>query len=138
MNKDIKINKLEFHHVGLLVDSIEASVLHYIELFGKQNISEITRIDSQKVNVCFVKVAPDSFIELVEPTDESSPVFKLLKKKIGYYHIAYKVNDIIAVVDELETLNYKPMSFFNSEAFGDKKCVFLFSPETHLIELIER
>lgn len=129
---------LEFHHVGLIVESIETSKLHYSALFGTENISNVFKIDSQKVNVCFVKVGPSSFIELVEPIGEESQVFKLLKKRISYYHVAYKVNQIEEAVVRLESMDYKAMDFFNSEAFEGKRCIFLFTPEAHLIELIER
>jgi len=128
---------LEFHHVGLVVESIESSILHYSALFGTENISNIYRIESQLVNVCFVKVGPNSFIELVEPIGEDSQVFKLLKKRVSYYHVAYKVNQITEAVARLEALDYKAMTYFNSEAFDGKRCIFLFSPEAHLIELIE-
>jgi hypothetical protein len=129
---------LEFHHIGLVVENMDSSILHYAALFGKENISGVIKIDSQKVNVCFVKMATGSYIELVEPSDEESPVYKLLKKRTSYYHIGYKVTDIQHAVTNLELLNYKPMSFFNSEAFEGKRCIFLFSPEAHLIELIEK
>lgn len=137
MIQEHEIAILEFHHIGLLVDNIENSILHYSLLFGKENISNVIRINTQKVNVCFVKAGPGSYIELVEPLGEGSPVYKLLKKRISYYHIGYKVNDIISAVSKLESLNYKPMTYFNSEAFKNKRCIFLFSPEAHLIELIE-
>ena len=45
------IKTLEFHHIGLLVDNIQNSVEHYSMLFGKENISSIIPINSQKVNV---------------------------------------------------------------------------------------
>ncbi len=128
---------LEFHHVGVVVESIQTSAEHYAALFGKESISAIIHIDSQKVNVCFVKMGPDSFIELVEPVGEDSQVYKLLKKRVTYYHIGYKVNDIELAVSKMEAMNYKPMDYFNSEAFEGKRCIFLFSPEAHLIELIE-
>ncbi len=65
MIQDLQNETLEFHHIGLLVDNIENSILHYSILFGKENISNVIRIDTQKVNVCFVKVGPGSYIELV-------------------------------------------------------------------------
>lgn len=129
---------LEFHHVGLLVDRMELSIQNYSELFGKENISDVIQIDSQKVNVCFVKVATGSYIELVEPLGEDSHVYKLLKKRISYYHMGYKVNDITGAVAVLEALNYKAMTYFDSNAFEGKRCIFLFSPQAHLIELIEK
>ena len=74
---------------------------------------------------------------MVEPIGEDSPVYNLLKKNTSYYHIGYKVKDIVATILKLETMNYKTMEIFYSEAFNGKRCVFLFTPEAHLIELIE-
>lgn len=129
---------LEFHHVGLLVKNINKTVEHYSLVYGAESISGITMIHSEKVNVCFVKIGSDSFIELVEPLNEESNVYQLIQKGIKYYHIGYKVEDIYDEVQRLEALNYKSLYFFNSEAFGGKKCIFLISPEAHLIELIEK
>ena len=129
---------LRFHHVGLLVDDIETSANHYKAIFGADNISPISFVASQKVNVCFVKNGTDSYIELVQPADDTSVVSKLLKKRLSYYHVAYKVANIYEAITKLEQLNYKAMELFNSEAFDGKLCVFLFTPEAHLIELIEK
>jgi len=135
--EEVGLNILSFHHVGLLVESIENSVQQYSDLFGKANISGIINIESQRVKVCFVKISDTDFIELVEPTDQGSVVYNLLKKRVNYYHIGYKVADISSAVNKLEQLNYKPLEFFNSEAFEGKKCIFLFTPDAYLIELIE-
>ncbi len=129
---------LSFHHIGLLVKDINVSIQHYSELFGTENISKLYRIDSQKVNVCFVTIGDGSYIELVEPLGELSPVYNLLKKRTSYYHMGYKVENIEISISKLEAMNYKTMEIFDSEAFDGKRCVFLFSPEAHLIELIEK
>jgi methylmalonyl-CoA/ethylmalonyl-CoA epimerase len=131
-------NRLQFHHVGTLVDNMDDAIKHYSELFGHENISPVIVIGSQNVNVCFVKMADESFIELVESCSDESVVARLLKKRVTYYHIGYKVDNITATVSELERLDYRPMEYFYSEAFEGKRCIFLFSPDTHLIELIER
>ncbi|MFH1119577.1 MAG: VOC family protein [Bacteroidota bacterium] len=131
-------NKLCFHHVGVLVDDIGNAVKHYSDLFGENSISRIIKVESQKVNVCFVRVADESFIELVEPYSEESVVSKLQKKRVTYYHIGYKVESITDAVSELEQMEYRPMEYFFSEAFEGKRCIFLFSPDAHLIELIEK
>ena len=128
---------LTFHHTGLLVDSIEDSIAHLSQVFGKENISTPVFVSSQKVKVCFVKNGTGSFIELVEPVGEESAVYKLLKKRLSYYHLAYHVKDIHAAIKRLEGLHYKALELFNSEAFNGRLCVFLFTPEGHLIELIE-
>jgi methylmalonyl-CoA/ethylmalonyl-CoA epimerase len=128
---------LNYHHIGLLVENIEESIAHYTAIFGKENISDVFNVTSQKVKVCFVKISDNNYIELVEPINEDSVVYKLLKKRTSYYHIAYKVKDIYDMVNRLEKLNYKTLEFFNSEACNGKPCVFLYTPEAHLIELIE-
>lgn len=131
------MNLLIFHHTGLLVKSIEESLVHYSKVFGLDNISEIYHIQSQGVKVCFIKNGTDSYLELVEPVGEDSVVHKMLKKRLSYYHIAYKVKSINIAVNELECIGYKKIKSFVSEAFNGKICVFLFTPDAHLIELIE-
>ncbi|MHC1775966.1 MAG: VOC family protein [Lentimicrobium sp.] len=131
-------HQLYFHHVGTIVENMASAIKSYSDLFGISNISDIIKVESQKVNVCFVRIADMSFIELVEPYSEESVVFKLLKKRVTYYHIGYKVDDIVATAAELEQLDYKPLEYFYSEAFEGKRCLFLFSPDAHLVELIEK
>ncbi|CAN5286195.1 VOC family protein [soil metagenome] len=128
---------LVFHHTAVLVSDIDDAILHYLPLFGKESISEKVFIATQGVNVCFIKVGEKSFIELVEPVDENSVVFKLKKKGNSYYHVGYISNSIEADVEMMVTLNYKQLEYFNSEGFQHKRCIFLFSPDGHLIELIE-
>lgn len=130
--------KLTFHHIGIAVNSIEEAVENYKNLFGAESISAVYPITSQLVNVCFVNMGNGSFIELVEATFEDSSIHRLRKKGYTYYHMAYLTPHIEQSVEELIALNYKAMEFFNSEAFAGKRCIFLFSPEAHLIELIEQ
>lgn len=131
------MSDLIFHHTGLIVDNIKDSLVHYSAVFGEECISEIYTVRSQKVKVCFVKNGKESYVELVESIDEDSPVNIMLKKKISYYHLAYKVENINNSINHLENLNYKSLGIFNSEAFNGKKCSFLYTPDGHLIELIE-
>ena len=75
---------LKFHHVGLVVKSINKSLPNYEKIFGASSISKVYHISSQNVKVCFVKVGPDSFLELVEPLKENSQINGLLKKGVTY------------------------------------------------------
>lgn len=129
---------LTFHHTGIAVDAIDETAAHYAALFGKENISEKIHIASQQVNVCFVKVGDNIYLELVEATSEESPVTRMRKKGHTYYHTAYLAADIENVVEQLVLLHYKPIDYFYSEAFGGKRCIFLFSPDAQLIEIIEK
>lgn len=126
-----------FHHTGLLVRSIKDALEHYRYLFGSCSISKTYSVSAQQVNVCFIQNGDHSFIELIEPSGENSVVHGMLKKNINYYHLAYIVEDIEASVNLLKGLHYKELDYFHSEAFGDRRCIFLFTPEAALIELIE-
>lgn len=128
---------LIFHHVGTLVDDMENAVTNYKNIFGQNCASPVIYIESQKVSVCFIRIADNSFIELVQSRSEDSKVFNLLKKRVTYYHIGYKTDDIEVAVAELEEMGFRAMEYFYSEAFEGKRCIFLFSPEAHLFELIE-
>ncbi|MRX63748.1 VOC family protein [Maribacter luteus] len=128
---------LDFHHTGVLVTDIVSSLEHFSIVFGKESISEIYEVSTQKVKVCFIKNGENSFLELVQPLGDDSVVSKLLKKRISYYHVAYKVNDIHHTIENLEKINYKSLGLFNSEAFKGNLCAFMYSPDGHLIELIE-
>jgi len=130
-------SRLLFHHVGVLVVSMHEARMQYARLFGEEHVSAVIEIDSQKVRVCFVRIGEGSFLELVESMDATSKVAGMLKRQTTYYHVGYKVDDIEKAVDEMQALNYKPGEYFFSEAFNGKRCIFLFSPQAHLIELIE-
>jgi catechol 2,3-dioxygenase-like lactoylglutathione lyase family enzyme len=130
-------SRLIFHHVGTLVDDMKESLSNYTNIFGKDSASPVYRVESQKVDVCFVKTGENSFVELVWPYSEDSKVFKLLKKRVTFYHCGYKVDDIEQAVAALEEQGFRAMEYFSSEAFEGKRCIFLFSPEAHLFELIE-
>ncbi len=129
--------ELKFHHVGLAVESIEDTLVYYRELFSEEAVSEIIGISSQKVRVCFVHLGGNQYIELVEPVAGDSAVSNLLRKRIGYYHMAYRVKDFEASISRMEELHFKALEAFSSEAFPGKSCIFLISPDGHLTELIE-
>lgn len=128
---------LTFHHTGLAVSDMDETIAVYTKIFGEQAISVKYKIVSQDVTVCFVKIGENSFLELIEPLSEQSSIHRLLKKGIAYYHNGYQTNDIEKSVNQLIQLNFKPLDYFTSEAFDNKRCIFLFSPTGHLIELIE-
>ena len=135
--KNININGIKFHHVGIIVSCIEEAIKNYSIIGGTESISETFLIDSQKVKVCFVKTSKDIYLELVEPLADNLPLNKLMKKGINYYHTGYKVYSIEQTINTLESYGYKFLTPFRSEAFNMKECVFAYSPDLILFEFIE-
>ena len=129
---------LTLHHIGTLVDNIGSSLQLYRTLFPKGNVSDKTHVVSQGVFVCFVEVAPNVYIELIEPSDEDSTVFQMKKKGISYYHLAYQTEEFENTIALLQQLNCKQITVFPSEAFENKRCSFFMSPDMHLIEIVEK
>lgn len=121
-------HKLTFHLVRTLVKDMQESLLNYTAIFVMDSASAVCRLESQKVDVCFVKTGENSFVELVWPYSEDSKVFKLLKKRVTCCHCGYKVDDTEQAVAALEEQGFRAMEYFSSEAFEGKRCIFLFSP----------
>jgi len=128
---------MKLHHIGCLVDDIEISKEMYRKVFKFSNISETIYVSSQRVYICFIEIGNDTYLELIQPEDETSPLLKYRQKNINYYHLAYLVKNIDEVVAELCSKDAILLTSFPSEGFNHRKAVFLYSPERHLIELIE-
>ena len=128
---------MKLHHIGAIVENIEEACKSYGLLHNK--IFEPTKIPiaSQGVNVCFIQIANDTLLELIEPAHENSAINRLKTKGFSFYHLGYKVGDFEKTLLDLEEKNFKHLNTFFSEAFQNKKCAFLYSPEMHLIEIIE-
>ena len=129
---------LNFHHVGLLVDNIETTMESYRGLFGSHGdeFDGPYSISSQGVRVCFLAMA-QGYLEFVEPLKGSQILDAMKKRNIRYYHVGYAVKDFDAATSMLTSRGYRHISTFESEAFQFRRCAFLFSPELHLVELIE-
>ena len=127
----------QFHHTGLLVEDLNSTIEFYKKNLGFDEISETFHISSQKVKVCFIKVGPESYLALVMPDSENKSLYQMLEKKINYYHIGYAVDDFDLALEKLSE-DCILLSTFHSEAFGGKRCAFVYNRSMELIELIEK
>jgi len=89
------------NHVGIAVRSIDAQKSFYEGALGAA-FEGLEEVPSQKVRVGFFRVG-DVRLELLEPTDPSSPVAKFLEKRgEGLHHLAFAVEDLPARIAELK------------------------------------
>jgi methylmalonyl-CoA/ethylmalonyl-CoA epimerase len=80
----------EIDHVAIAVQDLESAIAYYADTFGA-TVSHRERIDSDGVEEALLKVA-DSYIQLLTPTSDDSPVAKYLEKKgEGIHHVGYRV-----------------------------------------------
>ena len=92
-------------HLGIAVTKLDAAISEYERNFGfKLHLRE--RIESQKVELCFLKL-DNTLIELLTPTHPSSTLQKFMDKRgPGLHHICYRVTDINAELRRLSALGH--------------------------------
>ena len=77
---------------ALVVNDIDAAILWYESVFGAVVVHREV-VESDGVDEALVQVA-ESYIQLLTPTRDDSPVAKYLAKNgEGLHHIAYRVDD---------------------------------------------
>jgi lactoylglutathione lyase/methylmalonyl-CoA/ethylmalonyl-CoA epimerase len=94
-----QIKKID--HIGIAVENLDESLDFYQNLLGL-SLTGVEEISDQKVSTAFIRLM-DTNIELLTPTDDESPIRKLLDKKgKGIHHIALEVDNIETALDELK------------------------------------
>ncbi|MGB7604670.1 MAG: methylmalonyl-CoA epimerase [Lutisporaceae bacterium] len=131
------VNKVD--HIGIAVSSLEESIKFYEEVLGlKLNGTEV--VDEQKVKVAFLPIG-DTEVELLEATSPDSAIAKFIEKKgQGVQHIAFKVDDIEAALDDMRAKGIKLIDEKPRYGAGGARIAFLHPKSTNgvLIELCER
>lgn len=82
----------EIDHVAIAVNDLGAAIDYYRETFGA-TVEHREVVDSDGVEEALLAVA-ESYIQLLTPTRDDSPVAKYLERKgEGLHHIGYRVDD---------------------------------------------
>ena len=82
----------EIDHVAIAVNDLEAGIEYYRSVFGAE-VEHREVVESDGVEEALLKVA-ESYIQLLTPTRDDSPVAKYLEKKgEGIHHVGYRVAD---------------------------------------------
>ncbi len=82
----------EIDHVAIAVNDLEAALAWYGEVVGA-TVDHRERVESDGVEEALLKVA-DSYVQLLTPIRDDSPVAKYLANKgEGLHHVGYRVDD---------------------------------------------
>tara|TARA_B110000014_G_scaffold241384_1_gene210156 strand:+ start:754 stop:1155 length:402 start_codon:yes stop_codon:yes gene_type:complete len=92
---------MKLHHIGIVVENIDNSLGEITKFLDFEEIQLPTLIDSQKVNVCFLKTS-DVYIELIEPIGKDSPVKKFSDNGGGFHHLCFEVDDIRKELEKMK------------------------------------
>lgn len=132
----VKMRKIE--HIGIAVHNLENSNELFSKLFG-QAAYKTEEVASEGVKTSFFKCGPNK-IELLEATNEDSPIAKFLEKKgEGVHHIAFDVEDIYAEIKRLKLEGFTVLNETPKKGADNKLVAFLHPKTTNgvLIELCQ-
>lgn len=128
----------EIDHVAIAVNDLEAAIKYYADVFGAV-VDHREVVESDGVEEALLKVA-ESYVQLLTPTSDDSPVAKYLANKgEGLHHIGYRVKDCAAALQAVKDAGGRvideaprPGSRGTTVAFVHPKAVF-----GTLIELVQ-
>ncbi len=95
-------------HIGIAVRSIDEALGFYEKAFGAE-VMHREEVPSQNVRVAFLG-SGETTLELMEPTSEEGAVAKFLKSRgPGLHHVAFKVEDVGAKMEDLRKDGLPPL-----------------------------
>ncbi|MFK2819039.1 methylmalonyl-CoA epimerase [Flavobacteriaceae sp. LMIT009] len=128
----------KIEHLGIAVRDIDASNEVFSKLLGEPHY-KIEEVESEGVKTSFFKVG-DNKIELLEATNENSPIAKFIERKgEGIHHVAFEVDDIYKEIKRLKKEGFRVLNETPKNGADNKLIAFLHPKSTNgvLIELCQ-
>ncbi|MCU0561407.1 MAG: methylmalonyl-CoA epimerase [Desulfobacterales bacterium] len=130
---------LKIDHLGVAVNSIAAGKNFWTDVLGLRFEGAET-VAEQKVTTAFFPVG-ESEVELLESTAPDGPIAKYLEKKgEGIQHIAFRVENLEAALEELKAKGIQLIDAKPRRGAGGAKIAFIHPKAASgvLVELCER
>jgi hypothetical protein len=85
---------MKIHHLGIAIDNLDATLS--IFKLTRSDISETVYDDVQKNNLYFIFLKENNlWLELVEPVDQNSTIFKFVNKnKTSLHHLGFHTSKL--------------------------------------------
>ena len=130
------MNKIE--HIGIAVNNLQDAIETYEKLLGTVCCKQ-EEVASEGVKTAFFQVG-ESKIELLQATNDNSPIAKFITKKgEGIHHIAFDVTDINASMNELSQNGFHLLNEHPKSGADNKLVAFLHPKSSNgvLVELCQ-
>lgn len=130
------MEKLE--HIGIAVKNMDAANKLFAQLLGREHY-KVEEVASEGVRTSFFEIGGVK-IELLEATNENSPIAKFIEKRgEGIHHLAFEVKDIRKRLDEYQQQGFQAINAEPKKGADNKMICFLHPKSTQgvLIELCE-
>ena len=129
---------LKIEHLGIAVKSLDAAVPLYEQLLNTPCYKQET-VATEGVNTAFFQTGQEK-IELLEATNDDSPIAKFIAKKgEGIHHVAFEVENIEAEMKRLAALGFQLLNDVPKNGADNKLVCFLHPKSTNgvLVELCQ-
>lgn len=128
----------KIEHIGIAVRDLEVSNGLFAKLLGVAPY-KMEEVASEGVRTSFFRAGPNK-VELLEATDENSPIAKFLEKRgEGIHHIAFAVEDLVSEMARLKEEGFALLDERPKKGADNKWVVFLHPKGTNgvLVELCQ-
>lgn len=126
---------MKVEHIGLAVKDLQQSIPLFETLFNQKSY-KTEEVASEGVRTAFFKCG-ESKIELLEATNDQSPIAKFIAKRgEGMHHIAFEVADIHAEMKRLAAEGFTLLNEVPKKG-ADNKLVCFLHPKTTNSVLVE-
>jgi len=126
-------------HIGIAVNSLQEALPFYRDRLG-MNLIKTEVVEAQGVRVAFLSLGSE-IIELIEGTDEQSPIRKFIAKRgEGIHHLCFQVLNLKESIKELKDKGVRLIDEIPRQGADGARVAFLHPASSHglLIELKEK
>ena len=110
---------MKIDHIAIAVNNVEESAKVYQEALGVNDV-EFETVETEGVKVAIIHLE-NGRIELMEPTNDNSPIKKFLDKKgQGLHHMALETDNIEDDVSRMETCGIQFLGKIRPGSAGTK------------------
>jgi methylmalonyl-CoA/ethylmalonyl-CoA epimerase len=125
-------------HIGVATEDLDEAIALYRDTLGMP-VTHRETVESQGVEAVLLDVG-EGHVELLRPLGPDTPVGKYLEKKgPGLHHVAYAVDDIEGVLDNLKEAGIELIDSEPRVGIRDSRVAFVHPRSTGgvLTELVE-
>jgi len=110
---------MKIDHIAIAVNDVEESAKIYQQALGVNNV-EFETVESEGVKIAIIHLE-NARIELMQPTNDSSPIKKFLDKKgQGLHHMALETDDIESEVERMDNCGIQFLGKIRPGSAGTK------------------
>jgi hypothetical protein len=129
------LDNVSVHHFGVIVANIE----RYLEHSMWRAYGDIVHDPLQGARLCLAGLQPgmSPAIELIEPTDEDSPLWAALKRGTSWHHICLQVPTTADADQLIKEYRFLPVTDWKPAVLFDGRPVrFVYSRNRELVEFL--